>query len=79
MIQRQITRMELRKLKRSVRPEDIETDPDLSCFLCKKVKREIVYFPCKHFLACQVCDKKVLMEAGDKKKCILCGETVELR
>ena len=51
-IQKQITQMEINKLTMQIAPNDVETDPDLSCFICKQVKREVVYFPCKHFLAC---------------------------
>lgn len=42
------------------------------CLLCSEQKRDTVFKPCGHVVACEVCGARI-------KKCLICRETVSSR
>lgn len=42
------------------------------CLLCSEQKRDTVFKPCGHVVACEACGSRI-------KKCLICRETVSSR
>lgn len=44
-------------------------DIHIECLLCSEKKRDTVFKPCGHVVACEACGSRI-------KKCLICRETV---